>query len=280
MDLRLTRDAEEFSTHLEGYLAGRLEHNQLATTLIKARQGAYGVQSPLFAYGRDRRGAVCYGALRTPPWPMLTGISAELDAAQLIELWLAEDNDLPGVIGESRTAGSLACAWELATGGSVRLATRTVLQTLSEVAPPRRPASGRLRLAEPAERELLVEWEARFLRDVGIAVSPSAELTDARLAEGAQFVWEDAGPVSTVVVSPEVAGTVRLGPVYTPPEHRDHGYATSAVAAVCERMLGAGAQRCALFTDVDNPTSKKIYAEVGFVPLADWAEYAFERKLS
>jgi predicted GNAT family acetyltransferase len=279
MDLRLTRDPEEFSVHVEGFLAGRLEHNQLATTLIKARQGAYGDQAPLFAYGRDHHGAVCYAALRTPPWPMLTGISTELDADRLIELWLAEDEDLSGVIGELRIAGSLAGAWERATGGSVRLATRTLLQTLSEVAPPRRPASGRLRLAEPDERELLIEWELCFLRDVRITVSPSAELTDARLAEGAQFMWEDGGPVSTVVVSPQVAGTVRIGPVYTPAEHRGHGYATSAVAAVCERLLGSGAERCALFTDVENPTSKKIYAEVGFVPVADWAEYAFERKL-
>ncbi len=79
------------------------------------------------------------------------------------------------------------------------------------------------------------------------------------------------------MVSPPVAGTVRLGPVYTPPPDRGRGYATSAVAAVCRRMLASGAERCALFTDLSNPTSNRIYAEVGFQRIADWAEYHFER---
>jgi hypothetical protein len=278
MDLRLTRDAEEFAAEAEGLLAERIEHNQLATTLIKARRGAYGEEAPLFAYGRDSHGEVRYAALRTPPWPMLTGITRELDADELIERWLAEDEALPGVIGEARTAASLAGAWERATGARARVSMRTVLQTLSAVVPPGRPARGHLRLADAGERELLIQWERCFMRDAQITVSHSAErLTDARLAEGAQFLWDDDGPVSTLVTSPAVAGTVRIGPVYTPTGRRGRGYATSAVAAVCSRVLGAGAERCALFTDLENPTSYKIYAAVGFAPVADLVEYAFER---
>jgi predicted GNAT family acetyltransferase len=79
-----------------------------------------------------------------------------------------------------------------------------------------------------------------------------------------------------VGVNLAVAGVVRVGPVYTPPQLRRRGYAGSAVAAVSRRALAAGAARCMLFTDLANPTSNKIYAEVGYRRIADWEEYAFE----
>jgi predicted GNAT family acetyltransferase len=31
-----------------------------------------------------------------------------------------------------------------------------------------------------------------------------------------------------------------------------------------------------LFTDLENPTSNKIYAEVGYRRIADWEEHAFQ----
>jgi predicted GNAT family acetyltransferase len=79
-----------------------------------------------------------------------------------------------------------------------------------------------------------------------------------------------------VGVSPPVAGVVRIGPVYTPMEHRRRGYAGSAVAAASRRALARGAERCMLFTDLANPTSNKIYAEVGYRRVGDWEELAFE----
>jgi predicted GNAT family acetyltransferase len=68
---------------------------------------------------------------------------------------------------------------------------------------------------------------------------------------------------------------VRIGPVYTPPELRRRGYAGSAVAAASRRALTAGAHTCMLFTDLANPTSNKIYAEVGYRAIGGWEEYSF-----
>ena len=79
-----------------------------------------------------------------------------------------------------------------------------------------------------------------------------------------------------VATSPLVDGVVRLGPVYTPPEQRRHGYAGTAVAEISRRALAAGARACMLLTDLANPTSNKIYAEVGFQRFADWEEYEFQ----
>jgi predicted GNAT family acetyltransferase len=94
------------------------------------------------------------------------------------------------------------------------------------------------------------------------------------------FVWDDEGPVSLVAIQPAVAGVVRVGPVYTPPDRRRHGYTGMAVAEVSRRMFAAGASTCMLFTDLANPTSNKIYAEVGYRPFADWEEHDFKRSRS
>jgi uncharacterized protein len=70
---------------------------------------------------------------------------------------------------------------------------------------------------------------------------------------------------------------VRVGPVYTPPEARGRGYASSAVAAVSRHALATGSHTCMLYTDVANPTSNKIYADVGYRRIADWEERVFTR---
>ena len=62
----------------------------------------------------------------------------------------------------------------------------------------------------------------------------------------------------------------RVGPVYTPPEHRGRGYASAAVAGVSERLLEQGVRVC-LFTDQANPTSNRIYTALGFEPVVDMA---------
>ena len=52
--------------------------------------------------------------------------------------------------------------------------------------------------------------------------------------------------------------------MYTPPEHRGHGYASSAVAFLSRHALAHGAEACTLFTDLANATSNRIYERIGY----------------
>jgi predicted GNAT family acetyltransferase len=74
-----------------------------------------------------------------------------------------------------------------------------------------------------------------------------------------------------------IAGVPRIGPVYTPPEHRNRGYASSVVAALSRRLFDEGAREVVLFTDLANPTSNKIYADVGYRRVADWEQLSLVR---
>src|SRR5437763_1026403 len=77
-----------------------------------------------------------------------------------------------------------------------------------------------------------------------------------RLAYGGITIWAaDGVPVSVAGRTRAVAGMVRLGPVYTPPELRGHGYAGAAIAVVSQAALDAGLREVVLYTDLANPTS-------------------------
>jgi len=51
----------------------------------------------------------------------------------------------------------------------------------------------------------------------------------------------------------------RIGPVYTPPEHRGHGYAAAVTAAAARGALERGARQVLLYTDLANPTTNRLY---------------------
>ncbi|MET1072415.1 MAG: GNAT family N-acetyltransferase, partial [Umezawaea sp.] len=72
-----------------------------------------------------------------------------------------------------------------------------------------------------------------------------------------------------------ILGMTRIGPVYTPLEHRNHGYAAAATAAASTWAKAAGATEVLLYTDLDNPTSNALYHRIGFTPVQDATELTF-----
>jgi len=273
----LTRDPAEFETRTERLFSERIECNVLATVLMNVLDGGPAESEAVFAYGIGDGDEVRFGALRTPPWPLLAS-PLESGATEFVELWLQADPEVDSVTGVPPTAQAIAAAWQLQTGGTTRRRMSEAMHILEEVRDPPRPARGELRLADVAERSLLVGWMREFVTEAGIAGATQADaMIDRLLRREGLFVWHDAQPVSMLGVSPQVAGVVRIGPVYTPPPQRHRGYAGTAVAAASRRALAQGAERCMLYTDLDNPTSNKIYAEVGYRRSADWEEIALER---
>jgi predicted GNAT family acetyltransferase len=274
----LTRDAEEFAKRTERLLSSRLECNVLATVLMTVLEGSHRDPPPIFAIGIVEPDEVSFAAMRTPPWPLLTSPMNADDAQTLVARWLQHDPDIPSVSGVPETARAIAAAWARRTGGRSRRMFSEAMHVLNEVQDPPRPAPGTLRLPRPDERDLLVRWMEEFVGEAGlIGGAHAASMVDARLRQDGLLVWDDGQPVSMVGVNPAVAGVVRIGPVYTPRPLRRRGYAGSAVAAVSRRALAGSASRCMLFTDLANPTSNKIYAEVGYRRCGDWEEIALER---
>jgi GNAT superfamily N-acetyltransferase len=195
-----------------------------------------------------------------------------------VEQWLEHDPELPGVHGPRENAEALAEAWARHTNGTVREAIAGRLFRLGELAPP--TTSGVGRQATEDDTDLMIKWRTDFeleahgyVRDAGqipITVRRGFELGDSIV------IWEDRGePVALAVASAPLGGMSRVGPVYTPPDRRAHGYGSAVTAAVSQRAKQAGASDVILFTDLANPTSNSIYQKIGYRPVYDSTEIEF-----
>ena len=299
--IELTGDVTAFTRDAGPFLARRPETNVLATVLAGIVEGRFSDPPPVLAIVRDDNGVVTAAALRTPPRAMLcselpgtgteagAGTDTDAVAQALIDRWLQRDPGLPGVSGVPGTSRALAAAWARRSGQTTRCDTAMALHAVQAVVDPPRPAPGSLRPARVDETGLIVEWSHAFEAEAGVGEpdpDSTAAAARAAVAAGRAFVWEapepSGEPVSfvahSVAIAPDAGarvGVPRIGPVYTPPAHRRHGYAGSAVAQLSRRLLDGGASRCVLFTDLANPTSNRIYAEIGYRRFADWEEHSF-----
>lgn len=172
-----------------------------------------------------------------------------------------------------RQFAELYCA---RTGRTFEQIERSRLHKLAEFV--EQKADGAARLATEAELDVLAPQFGAYRAEVGHTAegAPADRVwLRQRIERQRLWVWEDRGRIVSFVGHQEpVFGTARVGPVYTPPEHRGHGYASALTAAVTRRLSESGNQVC-LFTDLANPTSNKIYAAIGFRPVCDFVGYAF-----
>jgi predicted GNAT family acetyltransferase len=134
------------------------------------------------------------------------------------------------------------------------------------------------RAANEHDLPLIANWLAAFHAESlpGEPQPDHAVAARARLADRRLLLWIDGEPVSIAGVTRAISGVSRVGPVYTPPEHRNHGYAAAVTAAATITGFAAGAQRCALYTDVANPTSNGVYARLGYRPVDEAVMISFE----
>lgn len=181
---------------------------------------------------------------------------------------------LPGVLGPAGTAARFA---ELLAGLRKIGPVLTSDERLYEVRDLRSPdgVAGTLRRAADAELELLLSWLPGFEAGARWAGSnPAAVFVGRRLAAGEVWIWADDGPVSMAARTEAVAGVSRIQAVNTPPEHRRHGYASAAVAALSASVLAEGL-RCVLNANVNNVTANSVYQQLGYQAVGDVRRYQF-----
>lgn len=222
---------------------------------------------------RDRvRGAF----LHTPPYPLLLSPVTAEAAAELAGKTLAA-RPLAGVNAHEDAATAFSEAWVKNTGGTAEPHLRSRLYRLGELTWPDPRPEGTARTAGAEDTGLLTDWFAAFSAEVHEMGFPDhAAAVRERLSYGGLTLWEaDGRPVCVVGVTRQVAGMVRIGPVYTPPRFRGHGYASAATAGVTQAALGAGAEEVLLFTDVTNPVSNSIYQRIGYQEVEDRVVLSF-----
>lgn len=285
--LHLFEDPADFLAAAGAHLAADPVLGTVVATIADRAVAGRVEQAPhhWWVVALDDAGEVSGVGMRTAPFapyplfllPMPNGAAVEL-ARVLHE----RGEQVGGVNGALPTART--CADELARlqGRRVEVSVHTRLHRLAAVTPPR-PAPGKVRPAGDGDLDLVLQWFGEFAaaadEQAGRApgshhvVVEERQAMRARIAAGEVWLWvlPDGLPVHVTARHPASFGAARIGPVYTPPEHRGRGYAANAVAAVSQMILDAGAVPC-LYTDQDNPTSNVLYASLGYRPVVDMVD--------
>jgi predicted GNAT family acetyltransferase len=223
---------------------------------------------------------VTAAALMTPPFNLLVSRPSNEGALEFLAQQLQlRGLDLPGVTGALPEVDEFADTWERLAGVRRRLRVAQGIYAIRDVRVPSGVA-GEMRRATKADRELLLGWMEAFVAE---ALGEDAhhgdlnEIVERRLSgrTGGLALWVDGGPVSMAGFGGQTPHGIRIGPVYTPPPARRRGYGSALTAELSRALLGDGREYCFLYTDLANPTSNRIYRNIGYELVCESAEYAF-----
>ena len=228
-------------------------------------------------------GEVVLAALRTPPHNLVLGRPSNDGALQaLTDRLVEEGQDLPGVVAAVPEVDEFVAAWTAARDLDATLVIREGIYQLTEVIDvPSAP--GDHRPADRSDRDLVVRWMLAFGEEAlphDVEVERQSRLIEARLDatdESGLWLWEvDGEPVSMSGYGGATPNGIRIGPVYTPPDLRGHGYGTSLVARQSRWLLEGGRSFVFLYTDLGNPTSNALYRRIGYRMIAEASEVRFD----
>lgn len=283
MKVQRFEDVEAFYQKVEPFLMqDEVAHNVmlgLHSFLMQPRV----YDPPLYLGCCEREGEVVGVAMRTPPFNFLLSKMADESA---IKAFAHDAHDyygeLSGVLGLKATAARFAQIWQQLTGQTPHLRRAERSFRLDKVIPVQ-GVSGECCPATEDDFELMVEWSLAFAAE---AVDPASRedmeqnvrsrLDDDPKTRGMRFWVDDGKRVSMAGYGGLTPNSIRIGPVYTPPEYRRRGYASALTAAVSQEMLDNGRKFVTLYTDLSNPTSNHIYQAIGYQPVHDVDEYHFE----
>jgi predicted GNAT family acetyltransferase len=140
-----------------------------------------------------------------------------------------------------------------------------------------RPSPGELRVATTDDVPAVTDFVAAFGAEIREPFPHPGRVARMGIEEARIHLWTvDGQPRAICAWQGPTPNSVRIGLVYTPPQHRGRGFASNAVAELTRRLLASGRKYCTLFTDKANPTSNSIYMKIGYEPVADFEHVKFE----
>lgn len=268
--------AREFARLARPLLDADPVRHTIALTALDALCRDAGEPAVLLSVHAD--GGLAGVVLRPRGWPLIcsalpAGFATAVDAAVA-----AADPGVDAANGPVPEVEAFAAARTARTGAAVRVAMRERLFRLGTLTPPS-GVPGAARPAQEHDLDLLTDWTVAFAQEALSGLRPPSDPRPhvrTVLAHGGPTLWEvDGEPVAFAAARPPVAGMSRVGPVYTPPAHRRRGYGGAVTAAAAQWALDRGVAHVALFTDLANPTSNRLYPRLGFEPVLDALEVRF-----
>ncbi|MBF6299373.1 GNAT family N-acetyltransferase [Nocardia amamiensis] len=280
MRIDITTDATEFRSRAGSFLLrDPLRHTVITTSIANHVTGLDAPAEPSrFLSIHDEDDSVIGAAMRVGRRDVYLG-ELPPDSIAAVAAALADVvPDSAGVEGIADDATAFAQHWCALFGTGIRQSSTTRLYALGTLRIP--DVAGNPRQAVESDIALLQAWLAAMREELEMGPGLGKAAIRRRILAGRWWLWErECGPVSLAAYQIPVQGWSRIGPVYTPPAARGHGYASAVTAHVAKLLRAEGLDVC-LFADTANATATRIYRTIGFHPTHDFAHYVFDSSVS
>ncbi|MDX3074167.1 GNAT family N-acetyltransferase [Streptomyces sp. MI02-7b] len=270
-----TDKPEVFRSEAGAFLAAHPDlHTMLLSgldTIEQLRSGG-GTPSAVLGWWREPDETATTAAfVWMPPHLLTSSRLSPVAATHLAGLLATRAQPFTQLLVDDSSVRAFSEAWQSATGSTPKSGPHLRLYRLDQLVRPGVAPPGAPRTATAGDRALLHDWCTRFVTEAGSLGADLDTFIDERIGRGGWRLWtvEDE-PVAMAAMTSVVAGTARLTPVYTPPDHRGRGYGSAVTAAVSQAARDAGAEHVLLFTDLANPTSNSVYQRIGYSPVSDY----------
>jgi GNAT superfamily N-acetyltransferase len=263
-------DIKDFAATAGAFLGADPVNNSVHLTTMDA--ALRGDRHPVTLISLHDNGTVVGAVTRMEGRPLHVAAMPPI-AAQIVVDALRDGPEFNEITGPLDRVEAFRALWR--DGGTETFRLR--LYQLDDLVLPDVP--GTARLATPADDDLITAWWIAFVAELDALPEEEAakRAMDSRGMSAGHMLWlVDGVPVSWAGSTTPVGGVSRIGPVYTPPEHRRHGYGAGVTAAVSQWAHEAGAAHVVLTADLSNPTSNSVYQGIGFRHVSDWTEFRWD----
>lgn len=211
-------------------------------------------------------GAVVVSQYRTNNNLLLSQVSNSKVIDLLFKELTANNIKVSGIVGEIETASSYQKLYEI-SGLNTKVHLKQGVYRCRDVQMPSILPGLNFRLANQTDVNLIGKWSELF-RDEVVPHDPpvnGVEFVKPKIKNKMIYILEKENePVSMAMWSRDINSSCAVSFVYTPRPHRRNGYASIVTAQLTDYLLKSGKNETNLFTDISNPTSNKIYMNIGY----------------
>ncbi len=268
IQLHVYEEIVNFKEEVTPFLEKNEQENNLILGVLQM------VHQPIFMGIAKQGEEIAVVFLQTEEKKQIIVATSEIAEEDIVELAkkLAEVYpNVPGLIGNKKIVQRLAEEIAVLANKKTTVAMEQGIYELKQV---KKKWNGDevFREVNSDELTLIEQWIYQFCEDVNLPTTTEEAKQTAHtlITNHRLFGLEvDGKLVSVAAKTRPTKNNITVNFVYTPKEERKKGYASNCVATLSQRMLDEGYKTTTLYTDLANPTSNKIYQEIGYEQIAE-----------
>lgn len=268
IQLHVYKEILHFKEDVTPFLEKNEQENNLMLGILQV------AQEPTFMGVAKRGEEIAIVFLQTEEKIQMIVATSEIPEVDIVKLAKELSKvypDIPGLIGNKKTVQRLAEEIAVLENKKTNVVMEQGVYALQQVKK-KWTEDGAFREIGSDELPLIEQWIYQFCEDVRLPTTKEeAKQTAHTLITNRRLFGLDVDGklVSVAAKTRPTTNNITVNFVYTPKEARKKGYASSCVAALSQRMLDEGYKTTTLYTDLANPTSNKIYQEIGYEQIAE-----------